>query len=51
LLTNEESGTTSNPSCSARRVSTISVTRVLIQATVPGRAIHMLLSWAPILEA
>src|SRR5258708_8410337 len=34
LLTYEEIGTTSNPSCSARRVNTISVTRVLIQATV-----------------
>src|SRR4051812_27984470 len=34
LLTNEEIGTTSNPSCSARRVTTISVTRVVIQATV-----------------
>src|ERR1700751_5657434 len=34
LLTYEEIGTTSNPSCSARRVKTISGTRVLIQATV-----------------
>src|SRR6266404_2385056 len=34
LLTYEEIGTTSNPSCSARRVNTISVTRVLIHATV-----------------
>src|ERR1700739_629047 len=34
MLTNEEIGTTFNPSCSARRVNTISVTRVLIQATV-----------------
>jgi len=34
LLTYEEIGTTSNPSCSARRVNTISGTRVLIQATV-----------------
>src|SRR5258708_8164875 len=34
LLTNEEIETTSNPSCSARRVTAISVTFVLIQATV-----------------
>src|SRR2546428_11963556 len=34
LLTYEEIGTTSNPSCSARRVNTISGTRALIQATV-----------------
>ena len=34
LLTYEEIGTTSNPRCSARRVNTISGTRVLIQATV-----------------
>jgi len=34
LLTNEEIVRTSNPSCSARRVNTISGTRVLIQATV-----------------
>src|SRR3954451_1757169 len=34
LLTYEEIGTTSNPSCFARRVNTSSVTRVLIQATV-----------------
>src|SRR5437868_15165411 len=33
LLTNEEIGTTSNPTCSARRANTISVARVLIQAT------------------
>lgn len=34
LLTYEEIGTTSNPRCSARRVNAISVTPVLIQATV-----------------
>src|ERR1700751_1544966 len=34
LLTYEEIGTTSNPSCSARRANTISGTPVLTQATV-----------------
>src|SRR5712672_1963772 len=34
LMTHEEIGYTSSPTCSALRVNTISVTRVLIQATV-----------------